>query len=57
MSFNKKFIKPLKEVEAEFKEKGMDSFVQSYIKADAFIGPADSIRFIESKIEEHCKES
>lgn len=49
MSFNKKFIKPLPEVKDEYFRLGHEQFVNLYKKADAFIGPSDSIDFIQDR--------
>lgn len=49
MSFNKRFVRSLPEVKEEYFEQGHEEFVKIYKKADAFIGPSDSIDFIEAR--------
>ncbi len=50
MSFNKKYIKPLPEVKLELEQRGLDEFVHIYSRADAYIGNAESIKFIDNII-------
>lgn len=51
MSFNKRLVRPLDEVKQEYEKLGHEAFVRKYIKADAFIGPKDSIDFIHDRFE------
>jgi|LakMenEpi03Aug12_release.lakeMendotaPanAssembly.Ray.scaffolds.fasta_scaffold1859599_2 hypothetical protein len=53
MSFNKKYIKPLPEVKEELERRGLDEFVHIYSRADAFIGNAESITFINNTISQY----
>ena len=53
MGFNKKFVKPLLEVKEQLEKDGIDNFVRFYVKADVFIGPSDSIMFIDKVIESY----
>lgn len=50
MSFNKKYIKPLADVKQELQQKGLSDFVNNYERADAYIGNAESIKFINATI-------
>ena len=53
MSFNKKFVKPLPEVKKELEERGIDEFVHIYSRADAFMGNAEAITFIDNTISKY----
>jgi len=50
MSFNKRIVRSLPELQKEFEEIGHDQFIRIYSKPDALMGPTDSIEFINSKI-------
>lgn len=47
MGVNKKFLQELKKLKEEYSEKGRDEFIKKYQKADVFIGPSESINFLE----------
>lgn len=51
MGFNKKYVRSLNELKEELNELGKDRFIHIYSKADALIGPSDSIKFIQNTIE------
>jgi len=50
MGFNKKYVRSLHELKEELAELGKDKFIWIYSKADAFIGPSDSIKFIQDTL-------
>lgn len=50
MGFNKKFVQPLDKVMEEFEEMGEKEFIRRYSKVDSFVGPTESIQFINTKI-------
>lgn len=56
MSFNKKYLPELHVLEDAFKELGDDGFYIRYIKkCEAFIGPSESIDYINKFTEEYYK--
>jgi len=48
MGFNKVFLQSPGELINEYKTKGREGFLWRYSKYDAFIGPAESITFINT---------
>jgi hypothetical protein len=48
MGFNKKYVRPLDELKKELEEN--PERLKYYIKADALIGPSESIQYIEDLI-------
>jgi spore coat protein CotH len=52
MGFEKKYLKDLDAIKEDFQEKGLEAFVKTYIKVDAFIGSDESITFIKQKIKQ-----
>jgi len=53
MGFNKKYVRSIEDVQEQLTRDGIESFVTSYEKVEAFIGPIESIRFIGKVLTEY----
>lgn len=52
MGFNKRIIPNLERLEKIYNE-DPDSYIRGIIKADALIGPIESIKWVDEKIKEY----
>lgn len=51
MSIRKTYLPELKEIETFYERAGLEDFAKRYAKVEIFIGPSDSIDFINEKLE------
>lgn len=53
MSIRKAFLPEINEIKKFYNDAGFDAFVKRYAKVEVFLGPSDSIDFINEKLEEY----
>lgn len=53
MSIRKAFLPEVNEIKKFYDDAGFDAFVKRYVKVEVFLGPSDSIDFINEKLEEY----
>ena len=53
MGFNHCYFISVEQLETEFKNVGLETFVKRYRKYDALTGPSECFRFLEDKIKEY----
>lgn len=53
MTYINKRLPPLSEIKKEYEEKGHEEFVRIYIKYDTFIGPSESMDFLNEVFEKN----
>ena len=53
MGFNHCYLISVEQLETEFKNVGLETFVKRYRKYDALTGPSECFRFLENKIKEY----
>ena len=50
MGLNKRYLPELKELKEEYKTRGHEEFVRIHRKYEAFIGPIQSVNFVQKKL-------
>jgi hypothetical protein len=53
MGFNHCYLSTTENLQIEFENVGLETFVKRYRKYDALTGPSESFRFLEEKIKEY----
>jgi hypothetical protein len=53
MTYINKRVPPLSEIKKEYEEMGSEKFINLYIKYEGFIGPVESIDFLNSIFEKN----
>ena len=55
MGFNIRYLPSLKELKKTYDRDGHEEFVRSYKRTEAFIGPSQSINFVQKMINKKQK--
>tara|TARA_Y100000361_G_scaffold131864_1_gene128843 strand:- start:11 stop:196 length:186 start_codon:yes stop_codon:yes gene_type:complete len=55
MSIRRTYVGPLKDIKNYYEKAGKKEFIKRYEKVEVFIGPGESIDFINDILEEHFK--